>query len=524
MNRRGSTLVAAGILLSRITGLVRNRVLAHFLGQQDAADIFWASFRIPNFLQTLFGEGALSASFIPSYARLLGRNDEEGARRLAGAVLALLSLTVAVVVLAGELAAPLLVRILAPGYSGEKQQLTEQLVRILFPGAGLLVLSAWCLGILNSHRRFLLSYAAPVVWNLAIITAVIVFGRTGAPNQIILVASIGSVVGSLCQMLVQWPAVRAVGGRIVPTRWKDVDGLRAVLRAFFPNLLSRGANQVSAFIDLQIATLLPVAGTVAAISNAQVLYTLPISLFGISVSAAELPEMSREQGDPAEIATALRVRLSAATQRLAYYIVPSAMGFLSLGGVVAAAIFQTGHFRASDSTFVWMVLAGSAIGLLASTLARLYAAAFYAMHDTVTPLRCGIIRVILTGTLGVLAALVLPGWLHVNPRWGAAGLTASAGMAGWVEFMLLRRGLCARVGVFRMPTIQLAQLWGAAAVAAVISSAARLALPPMPPIPLALILVPLNAVTYLALTAWWDIPEAAVLSARLRAIVRPGKR
>src|SRR4051812_37070115 len=155
---RGAFLVGAGILLSRIVGVVRQRVFAYFLGNSDAMDAFNAAFRIPNFLQNVFGEGALSASFIPVYARLLAEDDEEEADRVAWSVFSLLALVVSALVLAGVLATPILINAIAPGFEGEKRALTMQLVRIFFPGAGLLVLSAWCLGVLNSHRRFFLSY------------------------------------------------------------------------------------------------------------------------------------------------------------------------------------------------------------------------------------------------------------------------------------------------------------------------------------------------------------------------------
>src|SRR5688572_29459453 len=164
-----SFLVAAGIFLSRIAGLVRQRVFAHYFGNSEAADAFGAAFRIPNLLQNLFGEGVLSASFIPVYARLLAEGDDEEAGRLAGAVVALLTLVTAVLVLAGVLATPWLIDLIAPGFEGEKRELTIRLVRVLFPGAGLLALSAWCLGVLNSHRRFFLSYISPVLWNVAMI-------------------------------------------------------------------------------------------------------------------------------------------------------------------------------------------------------------------------------------------------------------------------------------------------------------------------------------------------------------------
>jgi putative peptidoglycan lipid II flippase len=209
--------VAAGILLSRILGLVRNRVFAHFFGTSDAADAFNAAFRIPNFLQNLFGEGVLSASFIPVYARLLGREEEEEARRLAGAVFTLLALASAVLVLLGVLATPALIALIAPGFSGQKREITIRLVRILFPGAGLLVLSAWCLGVLNSHRRFFLSYTAPVLWNIAIIVTLIAFGRSVHGYHLAEYTAWGSVLGSALQFGVQLPPVLGVLGGLTLT-------------------------------------------------------------------------------------------------------------------------------------------------------------------------------------------------------------------------------------------------------------------------------------------------------------------
>jgi len=169
--------VGSGILLSRIAGLIRERVFAHYFGNSDAADAFKAALRIPNFLQNLFGEGVLSASFIPVYAGLLAREDDEEAQRTAGAVAGLLALSTSILVLIGVLATPYLIDLIAPGFHGEKRELTIRIVRILFPGAGLLVFSAWCLGVLNSHRRFFLSYIAPVIWNAAMIATLWRFGR-----------------------------------------------------------------------------------------------------------------------------------------------------------------------------------------------------------------------------------------------------------------------------------------------------------------------------------------------------------
>src|SRR5215213_8280819 len=240
---RGAFLVGAGILLSRVVGVVRQRVFAYFLGSSDAADAFTAAFRIPNFLQNVFGEGALSASFIPVYARLLAHKDEEEADRVAWAVFTLLALVVSALVLVGVLASPLLINFIAMGFKGEKRALTEQLVRIFFPGAGLLVLSAWCLGVLNSYRRFFLSYTAPVVWNIALIASLAWAGwpRRGVPladlgvwGGVAAYAAWGSVVGSALQFAVQLPTVLMLLRRARLALGLANAHVRTVLKNFVP--------------------------------------------------------------------------------------------------------------------------------------------------------------------------------------------------------------------------------------------------------------------------------------------------
>src|SRR5438128_484824 len=438
-------LVGAGILISRIIGVVRQRVFAYYFGKSAAADAFNAAFRIPNFLQNVFGEGALSASFIPVYANLLARKDEHEARRVASAVLTLLALAVSVIVLAGVLGAQYLSSLIAFGFADERRDLVIHLVKILFPGAGLLVLSAWCLGVLNSHRKFFLSYTAPVVWNLAIIASLIAFGRhPGNLDEVQLgrfqfhlaeMVAWGSVVGSALQFAVQLPTVIWLVKELRPVFDIVSANVREVIRNFFPVFMSRGVVQISAFVDVALASLLP-TGAVSAITYAQSLYTLPVSLFGMSVSAAELPAMSSALGTTDEIASQLRRRLDDGLARIAFFIIPSAMAMLALGDVMTAVLYQTGEFKQDATRYVWGILAGSTVGLLASTLGRLYASTYYALHDTRTPLRYAILRVWLTAVLGYLCAIPLPSMIGIDPKWGAAGLTASAGVAGWIEFAL----------------------------------------------------------------------------------------
>ncbi|MEP7327522.1 MAG: murein biosynthesis integral membrane protein MurJ [Gemmatimonadota bacterium] len=500
-------MVAAGIFLSRISGLIRQRVFAHYFAVSDAADAFSSGFRIPNLLQNLFGEGALSASFIPVYAGLRARGEDAEAERLAGGVAALLGLVVAAAVALGVLAAPWLVDIIAPGFSGAKREITVRLVRILFPGAGLLVLSAWCLGILNSHRRFFLSYAAPIIWNAAMVGSLVWFGPRATEWKLAEYVAWGSVLGSLLQILVQWPVVRGLLPRLrltVDTRGEHV---RSVIRNFFPAFVSRGVVQISAYVDAVLASLLP-TGAVAALSYAQTLYTLPVSLFGMSISAAELPAMSSAVGDEATVAAYLSDRLNRGLRHIAFFVVPSAVAFAALGHILAGALFQTGRFSAADGQWVWAILAGSAIGLLASTMGRLYASTYYALRDTRTPLRYAVLRVGLTIVLGYLFSIPLPGLLGIAPRWGAAGLTVSAGIAGWVEFVLLRKSLNARLGPTGIPASLLVRLWGAALLAAGMAWLADYLLPALHPVLRAVAVLGIYGAMYFSMTLALRIPEA----------------
>jgi putative peptidoglycan lipid II flippase len=508
--------VAAGILLSRIAGLVRSRVFAHYFGlRSDAADAFNAAFRIPNFLQNLFGEGALSASFIPVYAALVARGDRREADRVAGAVGALLATMVAVLVLLGVLASPLLAALIAPGFTGEKRALTVSIVRILFPGAGLLVMSAWCLGVLNSHHRFLLSYASAVMWNIAMIATLLLFGAGSSLPELAVWLAWGSVVGSALQFAVQLPTVFRVAPDLRVVFDTASIHVRTVMRNFVPVFFSRGVVQVSGYIDSVLASLLG-TGAVTGLQNAQLLYTLPVSLFGMSVAAAELPAMSGAATFDAAGFEAIRIRLNAGLRRVAFFIVPSAVAFLAFGDVIAAAVLQTGRFQYQDAVDVWRILAGSAIGLLASTLGRLYSSTYYALRDPRTPFRYAVIRVILTTVLGYAFAVPLPRLLGLDPLWGVAGLTASAGIAGWVEMLLLRRTMNRRIGQTGLAVGYVVKLWTAAIAGAVVGWTMKLTGPSLHPALNAVLVLGPYGLVFLGGTFALRIPEASGAVSLLR--------
>jgi len=513
--KKHAFLVALGIFCSRLAGLVRERVFAHYFGNSDAGDAFKAALKIPNFLQNLFGEGVLSASFIPVYAQLLAKKHDEDAAKVASVIGSLLFLMTSVLVLAGVLTTPFLIDLIAPGFHGEKRELTIRIVQILFPGTGFLVMSAWCLGILNSHKKFFLSYVAPVIWNFAIILAIFA-GRHQGQFPLAITASYGLVAGSFLQFLVQLPFALRLGGKIYPSLNLAIPDVRVVLKSFAPVVFSRGVVQVSAYIDNVLASLLP-AGAVSALAYAQTLYLLPVSLFGMSVSVAELPAMSQATGTAEEIQSYLQKRLNNGLRQIAFFIIPSAVAFFVLGDLIVGAIFQTGAFDRDSTLYVWVVLAGYAVGLLASTLGRLYSSTFYSLKDTRTPLKFALCRVFFTTVLGILGAFYVPRILGVDAKWGATGLTSTAGVAGWIEFYLLRRSLNKRIGATGLEVSFQWKLWGTALLSAAIAFGLKLILNDFSHvIARAALVLGVYGILYFALGALFKVPPAQEILAKLR--------
>jgi putative peptidoglycan lipid II flippase len=519
-----AALVGSGILLSRVLGLVRESLKARYLGASNtiAADAFHAAFRIPNFVQNLLGEGALSASFIPVYSNTLAKGNREEADRIAGAVVALLGLLAGALVLLGVLFAPAIVTVVVKGIEGEKRELTILLTRILFPGAALFVFSAWCLGILNSHRRFFLSYAAPVAWNLAMIVA-LVFYRDSAPAQLAVRIAWASVIGAVLQFVVQLPVVLRVAPALRLSLGQRNEGVRRVVRNFVPAFVGRGGVQINAVIDQFIASFLP-QGAISLLFYTQTLTMLPISLFGMSVAAAELPAMSSSVGTAEETLSHVRGRLQSGLRHIAFFVAPSAVAFLLLGDTIAAALYQHGRFTSTDTRFAWGILAAASIGLLASTFGRLYSSAFFALHDTRTPLRISLVRVTLATILGYTFAMYLPPALGIAPNWGAAALALASSLVAWIEFALLRSRLNTRVGPSGVSPKYVLALLGAALIAGSVGFGLKIVTAGMHRIVIAVIVLGAFGALYVVLTAAFGIPESAAVLRRVRGATTKGRQ
>ncbi len=506
--------VAIGILLSRITGLVRERVFAYYLGNSDAAGAFRAALRIPNLLQNLFGEGVLSASFIPVYAKLLAEGKEEEAGQAASVVLSLLMGVTALLVIIGVTISRPLIGILAPGFHGAVRELTIRMVAIMFPGTGLLVLSAWCLGVLNSHRKFFLSYVAPVLWNVAIIAMLLGVGGYYLANghasqeRLVIWVAWSTVIGAVLQWGVQFPRAIKLNGAFTFSLRTRTAPVQKIIANFMPAVVTRGVVQLSAYVDQVLASYLGPA-SVAAMAYAQTIYTLPVSLFGMAISAAALTEMSRTTGTREEIVRALEVRLTSGIRRMAFLVVPSAVAFIVLGDVVTATLFQTGHFGISDSRFVWFILAGSAVGLVATTQSRLFISAFWALGNTKTPLRIACFRVALTALLGCIAVFPMRSVLGFDVVYCTAALTASAGISGWIEFLLFRYALAADIGRFPLGGRMITTLWGIAIAASAAAFGVKLLVPGLHVVIRGIVVLGIYGLLYVCGAVAAGIPEAA---------------
>jgi putative peptidoglycan lipid II flippase len=316
----------------------------------------------------------------------------------------------------------------------------------------------------------------------------------------------GAVAGSTLQLFVQLPTVLRLSPGL-RFRFELGGPVRTIARNFVPVFFSRGVVQISAYIDEVLASLLP-TGAVTGLANAQLLYTLPVSLFGLSVSAAALPAMSGAAG--LDAIHVVRDKVNSSLRQIAFFVVPSAVAFLALGDLIAGALFQTGRFTSADAVYVWGILAGSSVGLLATTLARLYSSTYYALHDTRTPLRYALVHVAVATVLGYFAAIVLPPAIGVDRLWGTVGLTAAASIAGWCELVLLRRTLNRRIGATGLPVSVSLKLWTAALIAAGVAWGLKLALPVMHPALTAIAVLGPFGVVYLLATLMFGVADERV--------------
>lgn len=534
--------VAAGILLSRLAGLVRENLAARFFGLSAWADVYSTAMKLPNLLQNLLGDQALSAAFIPFYSKMLEERRAEDARRFAGAILGLLMVVAGGLALAGMLLARRLVSVTASGFLKDaakvaagalpvnRFELTVDQVRVLFPMAGLLVLSAWALAVLNSHRRFFLPYVAPVLWNAAIITVMAVVGwRLGGPgmgpagrSRLLYAAAWGALLGGLLQLLVQLPlVVRLLGGLRISFSTR-APAVKQAIAAVGPVIAGRGALQLSGYLDTYLATF-AAAGAASALKCSLILFVLPVSLFATSVAVTELPELSRLTSDEARLR-----RLGSAWRQISFLATPSMVGFLAFGWLLVGVAFRAGAFGPQEQLLVTLVLASFTVGMLPATSSRLLQNLFYSAHETRYPGRVAVVRMVMSvvggGTLMFLLdryrladlAIVEGGLAHQDLRLGACGLGLGASAGAWLELALLAGGARRRIGALGLPWRAVGRMQALALAAALPAGAVWWLLAAQNRYLVAAVVVAVYAGVYLGAATALRFPEMTSWLGRLR--------
>jgi putative peptidoglycan lipid II flippase len=454
--------VGGGTLGSRVFGFIRETLMAAALGAGPAADAFYAAFRFPNLFRRLFAEGAFNAAFVPLFARELEGEGPEAAQKLADQVLSVLVLALGALTALVMLATPLIVTLIAPGFTADasKFDLTVDLFRVMFPYLICMSLTAMLSGMLNAYRRFIAAALAPILLNLATIAALGIGIWLDADGPMVAwLLSWSVLVGGVAQLVMVAVAARMIGVRLRLKRPRLTPGVKKLLWLAAPVALSGGITQINLFVGQIIASTKP--GAIAILQYADRLYQLPLGVVGVAIGVVLLPELSRAlKGGRFEEAARTQNR---ALEFALFLTVPAAVALAIISEELARVLYERGAFTPETTLATARALAVYGIGLPAFVMIRVFAPAYFAREDTRTPMIFAAVSVV----VNVACALTL------FPRLAEAGIAAAETSAGWINAGLLflflgRRGLFALDARLKRHAPRLlfsAMLMGAALVA-----------------------------------------------------------
>jgi putative peptidoglycan lipid II flippase len=436
---RSARTVSLAVLGSRVLGLVREQVLATLFGASREFDAFVTAFRIPNLLRDLFAEGALSAAFVTTFSHKLETEGDQAAWRLANLVLNALIIVLGVITAAGILAAPLLVRIIAPGFSEipGKTELTVTLTRVMFPFLLMVAMAALAMGMLNAKHRFGIPASASMMFNVGSILGGVGLAYWLDPSfgpRAMIGISLGTLIGGAAQWLVQVPSLRSVGYRYQPILdWHD-PGFVRVMKLIGPSIIGTAAVQVNLFVDSWFASTWN--GGVTWLNCAFRLMQFPIGVFGVAIATATLPTATAHvsRGEINHFRRTL-----GRSVRLAFFLcVPAACGLALLATPIISTIYEHGKFDALATAQTARCLRAFAVGLAGYAAIKVIAPTFYAFGDSRTPMMVSV------GSIAVNAGL---DWLFAfRFGWGAAGLALSTSFVALTNFALLMSLMRRRIG------------------------------------------------------------------------------
>ncbi len=414
--------------VSRILGFIRDVLTAIILGAGPLADAFIVALKLPNLFRRVTAEGAFSVSFVPMYSRKLHQDGAAAAEDFASNAFAVMFTLLTPFVLLAMAAMPIVIKLIAPGFTvgEERYDLAVELTRVTFPYLLLISLSALMGGMLNAHDRFMPFAAAPIVFNLALIAALLFLEPMMESGAHAL--SWGLFAAGVLQFIGLIFCVRKyrLGLRLRMPKF-DAD-IRQLFKLMGPGVLGAGVVHINLFVDIIIASTLP-EGSISYLYYADRINQLPLGMVGIAVGTALLPMLSRTMagGNIAES----RALFNRALEVCLILALPAGVAMATVALPMIKALFEYGNFDANDARTTAWVLAGYAIGVPAYVASKVFSTTYYARHDTKTPVKMAII----TALLNIAGALALIQYI------GVAGIALSTGICGWVQFVLLLRGL-----------------------------------------------------------------------------------
>ena len=426
-------LVATSSFISRLLGVVRDRILAGQFGAGQELDIYYAAFRIPDFLFNLIVLGALSAGFIPVISRMIrtkGGSDNASIWRVSSNVMNILSLLLIILSLIGAVFAEPLIRLITPGFSPEAITQTAQLTRIMFISPFLLGISGVVGGMLQAYKRFFSYSMAPIFYNLGIIFGVLWL----APRFGLIGLAWGVAIGALFHLLIQLPALFSLGFRYRSVlSWKDGD-TREVARMTGPRVMSLAVSQINIFIITFLASKLE-SGSLTVFNLANNIQSFPVGIFGISFAIAAFPSFSEVYDDDIELGK----RFFSIARQILFFVIPVTVIFITLRAQIVRVVFGTGDFDWNDTILTMNTLGFFSLSLFAQALIPLLSRVFYAKHDSRTPLYIGLACVLLN----------LPLSYYLSGRFGVSGLALAFSLVSIANFILLWLVLYGRSDAFR---------------------------------------------------------------------------
>ncbi|MDJ0987673.1 MAG: murein biosynthesis integral membrane protein MurJ [Desulfobacterales bacterium] len=472
MSEKSQVIKAAGVvgsatLLSRILGFVRDAVIAWYFGAGQNSDAFIAAFRIPNLLRKLLGEGSISNAFVPVLTDYLAIDGKDEAFRLARSALWLMSVILVVISLGGILMAPLIVKMVAPGFidAPDKLSLTITLTRIMFPYIFFIGLVALCMGILNVFGHFAAPALAPVLLNLAIIFSV--FFLCPHLSTPVLGLAIGVLIGGLLQLTLQLPAMAGRGFRFWQKTKLFHPGLKKISRLIPPIILGGAVYQINVLVGTLLGSFL-VEGSITVLYFADRLVQFPLGIFAIAAATAVLPSLSRQAA--LEDFAGLKDTFGYAVRMTLFMTIPSMVGLIILREPIIMVLFQRGEFSSQATLLTAQALLYYAIGLWAFSAVRIVAATFFALKDTRTPMIVAMVSILANMVLGVVLMKPL----------SHAGLALATSLASVLNLMLLVMALRKKLGSLgwrRLAQSALKTLGCAVVMGAVVWGASTLIIP-----------------------------------------------